>query len=102
MDQTTADANSWPTSIFAITLFVEDLQAAKQFYLRVFGLPVVFEDNNSAVFKFRNTHINLLKTSAARELVEPARVAGRGARLKLTSTAIHSQRIPFRSAPLPP
>jgi catechol 2,3-dioxygenase-like lactoylglutathione lyase family enzyme len=79
MDQTTKGAGSWPTGIFAITLFVEDLQAAKQFYLRVFGLPVDFEDDNSAVFKFGNTLINLLKTTAARELVEPAQVAGREA-----------------------
>lgn len=68
-------ARAWPTSIFAITLFVEDLQAAKQFYLRVFGLPVEFEDDNSAVFKFGDTLINLLMTTAARELVEPAQVA---------------------------
>jgi catechol 2,3-dioxygenase-like lactoylglutathione lyase family enzyme len=79
MDQTTKNAAFWPTGIFAITLFVEDLLAAKQFYLRVFGLPVDFEDDNSAVFKFGNTLINLLKTTAAQELVEPARVASREA-----------------------
>ena len=79
MDQTTQSGGSWPKSIFAITLFVEDLQAAKQFYLRVFGLPVVFEDDNSAVFKFGDTLINLLKTTAAPELIEPAQVASREA-----------------------
>jgi catechol 2,3-dioxygenase-like lactoylglutathione lyase family enzyme len=79
LDQTTEGAGPWPTGIFAITLFVEDLQAAKQFYLRVFGLPVDYEDDNSAVFKFENTLINLLKTTAARELVEPAQVASREA-----------------------
>jgi catechol 2,3-dioxygenase-like lactoylglutathione lyase family enzyme len=79
MDQTTEGARPWPTGIFAITLFVEDLQAAKEFYLRVFGLPVDYEDNNSAVFKFGSTLINLLKASAARELVEPAQVAKRQA-----------------------
>jgi catechol 2,3-dioxygenase-like lactoylglutathione lyase family enzyme len=77
MNQTTADASSWPTGLFAITLFVEDLLAAKQFYRRVFGLPVDFEDDNSAVFKFGNTLINLLKTTAAPELIEPAHVARR-------------------------
>ena len=79
MDQTREGMGSWPTGIFAITLFVEDLQAAKQFYLRVFGLPVDYEDDNSAVFKFGDTLINLLKTSAARELVEPAQVGSREA-----------------------
>jgi catechol 2,3-dioxygenase-like lactoylglutathione lyase family enzyme len=86
MDQTTQGAVAWPTGLFAITLFVEDLQAAKQFYLRVFGLPVDYEDNNSAVFKFGSTLINLLKTTAAPELIEPAQVASReaGARFVFT------------------
>jgi len=79
MDQITESTQSWAKNIFAITLFVEDLQAAKQFYLQAFGLPVEFEDNNSAVFKFGQVMINLLKTSEAKELVEPARVADREA-----------------------
>ena len=74
-----AELSPWPKDVFAITLFVEDLQATKQFYLRVSGLPVDYEDDNSAVFKFGNTLINLLKTTAARELVEPALVASREA-----------------------
>lgn len=79
MDQLKKGAGSWPAGIFAITLFVEDLPAAVQFYLRVFGLPVEFEDDNSAVFKIGSTLINLLKTTAAGELVEPAKVAAREA-----------------------
>lgn len=77
---------AWPGGIGAITLFVDDLAAAKRFYLDVFGLPVRFEDDDSTVFDFGNTMINLLKTTAARELVEPAAVAPRGAgsRLQLT------------------
>jgi len=63
---------SWPKGIGAITLFVEDLAAAKQFYREVFGLSVTFEDDDSAVFDFGNTIINLLTTTAARELIEPA------------------------------
>ena len=59
--------------IGAITLFVEDLDAAKEFYVEVFGLPVYFEDDNSAVFKFGNTLINLLKTREAEGLIEPAK-----------------------------
>ncbi len=78
--------DSWPGAIGAITLFVEDLAAAKQFYRGVFGLPVTFEDDASAVFKFGDTLINLLKTTAAQELIEPAAVASReaGARLQFT------------------
>src|SRR5258708_2082545 len=40
-----ADVASWPKGIGAITLFVEELEAAKQFYREVFGLPVAFEDD---------------------------------------------------------
>ena len=49
MDQNPKSAGAWPTSIFAITLFQEDLAAAKQFYHEVFGLPVVFEDADSGL-----------------------------------------------------
>jgi catechol 2,3-dioxygenase-like lactoylglutathione lyase family enzyme len=76
MDQIEA---AWPKSIYAITLFVDDLETTKQFYRKVFGLPVVFEDNNSSVFKFGNTLINLLKSTAADELIKPARIASRDA-----------------------
>ena len=77
---------AWPGSISAITLFVEDLDAAKQFYGKVFGLPVHYEDPESAVFKFGNTLINLLRATAARELIEPAPVAPReaGSRFQFT------------------
>lgn len=77
---------SWPTGIDAITLFVDDLEAAKRFYQEVFGLPVKFEDENSAVFEFGNTLINLLKTTAAPELIEPAVVASpeAGSRFQFT------------------
>jgi catechol 2,3-dioxygenase-like lactoylglutathione lyase family enzyme len=66
---------SWPQGIFAITLFAEDLEATKQFYQQVFGLPIAFEDPNSAVFNFGNTIINLLRITEANELIEPATVA---------------------------
>ena len=65
--------------IGAITLFTEDLERSKLFYADVFGLPVAFEDENSAVFKFENTIINVLKISAARGLIEPGTVASREA-----------------------
>ena len=66
---------TWPGAISAITLFVEDLGEAKRFYGNAFGLPVVYEDDNSAVFKFGETLVNLLKTSEAPSLVAPASVA---------------------------
>jgi len=69
----------WPTGIFAITLFVEDLAVAKEFYQKIFGLPVDYEDVNSAVFKFGEMLINLLQTTATPELILPAQVAPREA-----------------------
>jgi len=99
MDQITEGTGSWPTGIFAVTLFVEDLPAAKQFYLRVFGLPVDYEDDNSAVFKFGNTLINLLKTTAARELIEPAPVARREAGTRFVFT-IHVEDVDAMCAEL--
>jgi catechol 2,3-dioxygenase-like lactoylglutathione lyase family enzyme len=79
---------AWSQGISAITLFVEDLAAAKQFYREIFGLPVEFEDNNSTVFKFGNTLINLLNISEAGALIEPATVARRegGSRAVFTIT----------------
>ena len=78
--------SSWPSGISAITLFVEDLEAAKRFYGEVFGLPIHYQDDASAVFKFRNTLINLLKASEAPELIAPAAVASpdAGARMQFT------------------
>ena len=81
-----ADMQPWPTGIFAITLFVEDLAAAQQFYQKVFGLPVDYADDNSAVFKFGNTLINLLKITAAGELIEPAPIARREAGSRVVFT----------------
>jgi len=70
----------------AITLFVEDLERSRSFYQDVFGLKVVHEDEDSAVFDFDNTLINLLRISEARALIEPAALAGReaGSRYMLT------------------
>jgi catechol 2,3-dioxygenase-like lactoylglutathione lyase family enzyme len=83
-----AELGAWPSGISAITLFVEDLAATKQFYQEVFGLPVVFEDDSSTVFNFGNTLINLLAATAAPELIAPAVVAPReaGSRLQFTIT----------------
>lgn len=76
----------WPQPIWAITLFVDDLAAAKEFYGRAFGLPVMHEDDASTVFNFGNTIINLLKAAEAVELIAPAKVATQdaGSRMQFT------------------
>jgi len=65
--------------ISAISLFVEDLPAAKAFYLDVFGVPVAYEDDNCTVVKFDNLLINLLKVANAPEIIAPGTVAPRDA-----------------------
>jgi catechol 2,3-dioxygenase-like lactoylglutathione lyase family enzyme len=61
-----------------ITLFVEDLPAARKFYSEVFGLEVIWEDDASAVVRMSNLMINLLRVSNASTLIEPATVAAPG------------------------
>jgi catechol 2,3-dioxygenase-like lactoylglutathione lyase family enzyme len=74
MNETT-ERDGWPGGIAAITLFVEDLEAARRFYQEVFGLPVFYEDDNSTVFRFGDTLVNLLRAGEAPSLVAPATVA---------------------------
>src|SRR5665213_1790564 len=78
--------STWPGGISAITLFVEDLEAAKDFYDRAFGLPIYYQDPNSAVYNFGNTLINLLEVGQAPSLIAPATVAARdaGSRVQFT------------------
>jgi catechol 2,3-dioxygenase-like lactoylglutathione lyase family enzyme len=88
-ESTQRDENTeaaWPAGIAAITLFVEDLAAAKRFYSDVFELPVFFEDDNSTVFRFGDTLVNLLKMSEAPALVAPATVATRDAGVRFQFT----------------
>ena len=63
--------------ISAISLFVEDLQAAKAFYVDVFGVGVIYEDESSVAVRFENLIVNLLRVDNAQEIVEPGRVAAR-------------------------
>lgn len=67
--------SEWPGKIWATTLFMEDLEEARRFYQEVFGLSIVYEDDNSVVFDFGNMLVNLLQVSEAPELIAPAAVA---------------------------
>ena len=73
-EQTQSESSVWPGGIAAITLFVEDLRAARRFYEDVFRLPVHYEDEHSTVFRFGETLVNLLTAGQAPSLVEPATV----------------------------
>ncbi len=74
-----AKVPSWLRGISAITFFVEDLEVMKQFCGKIFGLPLLFEDDDAAMYKIGTTHIKLLKMMAAEDLYEPATVASREA-----------------------
>jgi catechol 2,3-dioxygenase-like lactoylglutathione lyase family enzyme len=73
-------------SVGAITLFVDDPRRSQSFYEEVFGVSPIHEDDDATAFKFENMIVNLLKTPAARELIDPAPVADEsaGARFQLT------------------
>ena len=79
-------AREWPGPITALTLFADDLPTTRQFYLDLFGLPVVYEDASSCVFRLGETMLNLLSIDSAPELVAPGTVADAhaGARFVLT------------------
>ena len=76
----------WTGPITALTLFVEDLEAAKMFYMDVFDLPVHYQDEASCVFDFGNTLVNLLLATEAGELIEPAAVGGPGSGVRAQFT----------------
>lgn len=80
--------NDWPGSISAISLFVADLARSRSFYQQVFGLTVHFKDDESVVFRFGDTLVNLLIAGAAPGLIAPATLApaGAGATFQLTVT----------------
>lgn len=73
-------------AIEVVTLFVEDIAAAKAFYQKVFTAEIVGEDDVSALLKFSGAMINLLAARQAPELVTPSPVgaAASGARMLLT------------------
>jgi catechol 2,3-dioxygenase-like lactoylglutathione lyase family enzyme len=62
--------------IEVVTLFVEDVEATKAFYVDVLGTEVIFGDEESAVVKLSNLMINLLAVGSAPTLVEPMQVGG--------------------------
>ena len=75
-----------PRSVGAITMFVDDPRRSKAFYEGVFDVSPVYEDESAVAFQFENLIVNLLAAPAARELIDPASVAGAesGSRSQLT------------------
>ncbi len=73
-------------NIFAVTLFVANLEDSKKFYIKTFEKTSIFEDANSVVFNFGETMINLLEHGEAPSLIAPAAVASKesGSRFQFT------------------
>ena len=86
-------------NLFAATLFIHNKDVSKSFYAQVFDKAPVFEDENSVVFKFGSTMINLLLIGEAPSLINPAPVsaAETGSRFQFTiqvpSVDEHSDRL---------
>ncbi len=57
-----------------ITLFVEDPQRSKDFYLKIFDVTFVYEDTNAAAVQFEHLMVNFLAFPAVDELIAPATV----------------------------
>jgi lactoylglutathione lyase len=69
----------WLKGVDVISLFVADVPLSKAFYRQVFDMPVVYEDEDSAVFGFGNVLVNLLAITAAEEVVAPGAIGRREA-----------------------
>jgi lactoylglutathione lyase len=82
----TTNAAGWPTTIAAITLVTDDLPGTDRFYRDVFKMEPVHSDDDSVVFRFGETLINLLRSEAAPELVDPAPVVGADAGVRSVLT----------------
>jgi catechol 2,3-dioxygenase-like lactoylglutathione lyase family enzyme len=54
----------WEKQIDCINLIVGDLERSKAFYREVFGLAPLHEEENFAVFRFKNTHVEVRRDPA--------------------------------------
>jgi len=57
----------WEKQIGAINLIVGDLERSKAFYRDVFGLPLQHEDEDSAMFRFKDIYVFLQRGAAHRD-----------------------------------
>jgi lactoylglutathione lyase len=59
-----------------ISLFTEELDAMRAFYVKVFAHEMLFEDDVCSILRIGNIVVNLLKVENAPTLVEPGKVGG--------------------------
>ena len=65
---------AWEKQIFAINLIIGDLERSKTFYREVFGLLPLDEEEDFALFRFKDTFIALRRDPAHQ--APPAEVLG--------------------------
>ena len=58
----------WEKRIGAINLVVGDLERSKSFYQEVFGLPLQHEDDETVMFRFKDTYVFLQRGAAQRDV----------------------------------
>jgi catechol 2,3-dioxygenase-like lactoylglutathione lyase family enzyme len=70
----------WEKQIAAINLTVGDLERAKAFYRKVFGLTPQHEDDETAMFRFKDTYLFLQRDPAHEDVPsgEVLRLAEKG------------------------
>jgi lactoylglutathione lyase len=57
----------WEKQIGAINLIVGDLERSKAFYREVFGLPLQHEDEDTAMFRFKDMYVFLQRGAAQQD-----------------------------------
>jgi lactoylglutathione lyase len=57
----------WEKRIGAINLVAGDLERSKSFYQEVFGLPLLHENEDSAMFRFQDTYVFLQRGAAQQD-----------------------------------
>jgi catechol 2,3-dioxygenase-like lactoylglutathione lyase family enzyme len=57
----------WEKQIAAINLIVGDLSRSAAFYREVFGLPIRHEDEDTAMFRFKDTYVFLQRGSVRQD-----------------------------------
>ncbi|MGV8913062.1 MAG: VOC family protein [Rhodoglobus sp.] len=62
-------------NVEAITVFVDDVAVAREFYAEIFSASIIFDDEASCMFQIGALVVNLLARSEANDLIGPAAVA---------------------------
>ena len=57
----------WEKQIMAINLIVGDLDRSTAFYTKVFGMPPRHEDEDTAMFRFKDTYVFLQRGQAHKD-----------------------------------